>query len=271
MTSLAIACILAIVFVVTHVGLAALPVRARLVDALGAAGFRWLFFAVAATSFSALVAFYADHRSAGPPGFALGTSAALRPALMALAVLGVVLMVASFATYGGGPYDVAGGGRSRGPRGLERVTRHPFFVGMALFAGAHALLATRLIGTVLMAALAGLAAGGAVHQDTKLLRLRGDSFAAYLAVTSNAPFVAIVGGRQRLAWDELPWAMLALGAAIAAALRTVHAEIFAHRGAWVVLVAVGGPLALVVPGLVAHRRRVGQRGVGAVSRTGSPG
>jgi len=51
---------------------------------------------------------------------------------------------------------------------VERVTRHPFFVGVALLASAHLLLATRLVGTVFFAGLAALAILGAWHQDRKL-------------------------------------------------------------------------------------------------------
>src|SRR5439155_441468 len=40
----------------------------------------------------------------------------------------------------------------RAPRGVERVTRHPFFVGVALLASAHVLFATRLVGVVLAGA-----------------------------------------------------------------------------------------------------------------------
>src|SRR5437899_13047458 len=56
----------------------------------------------------------------------------------------------------------------RAPRGVERVTRHPFFVGVALLASAHVLLATRLVGAVFFAGLAALAILGAWHQDRTL-------------------------------------------------------------------------------------------------------
>ena len=65
----------------------------------------------------------------------------------------------------------------REPRGLERVTRHPFFVGVALLGAAHALLAPRLVGAVAMGSLALLAGVGAWFQDRKLLALRGERYA----------------------------------------------------------------------------------------------
>jgi uncharacterized membrane protein len=127
-----------------------LPVRSRLVAVLGEWGFRWLFFAVAGASFTASMSVYATHQWDGPPGPGLGAVPALRPLLIAGVVVGVVLMVASFATYPGSPYETD---RPRPPRGLERVSRHPFLVGVTLFGTAHALLATRLVGALLMLAL----------------------------------------------------------------------------------------------------------------------
>jgi uncharacterized membrane protein len=126
---------------------------------------------------------------------------------------------------------------------------------MAIFASAHALLATHQIASVLMAALAGLAVGGAAHQDAKLRRLRGPAFDGYLASTSAVPFAAILAGRQHLAWRELPVGAIVLGLALSAGLRHVHDGIFAQRGAWVVLVTVGGATAITVAAWLRDRRR----------------
>src|SRR5437016_3092708 len=143
----------------------------------------------------------------------------------------------------------------RAPRGIERVTRHALFVGVALLGAAHALLATRLVGTVLMGGLAVVAGAGAWHQDRKLLRQRGEPYAAYLEATSAVPFGAIVAGRQRLAWSELPAGALALGVVLSVVLRTVHGSIFAHGGGWVIAVVVGGAALLGVQSARRVRRR----------------
>ena len=129
------------------------------------------------------------------------------------------------------------------------------FVGVALFAGAHALLATHLVGTLLMLPLAVLAGGGAAHQDAKLRRLRGAQFDDYLSLTSTVPFAAILAGRQRLAWRELPAGALATGLVLAACLRSVHGQIFAHHGAWVILGMLGGAAAIVALSWARDRRR----------------
>jgi uncharacterized membrane protein len=153
-------------------------------------------------------------------------------------------MTASFAGYARSPYASQGEG-VREPYGLGRVTRHPFFAGAVLFGAAHALLATRLVGAVAMAGLALVAGVGAWHQDRKLLRLRGAPYAEYLAATSALPFAAILAGRQRLAWSELPVGLSLLGLALAWTLRAVHASLFAYGGAFVIGAVVGGAGAIL--------------------------
>ena len=53
-------------------------------------------------------------------------------------------------------------------------------------------------------------------------------------------FAAIVAGRQRIVWHELPVGSLAIGLGIAVALRSVHAGLFAHGGLWVIGAVIGG-------------------------------
>jgi uncharacterized membrane protein len=226
-------------FAGTHVGLATRRVRAALVARLGEGGFTTLFSIVAALGYAALVAYYAAHRFAGAPGLALGRVPVLREVLIVSIVTGVVLMVAGLAAYPGMPsalFDQPIGA----PRGIECVTRHPFFVGVTLAAVAHALLATRLVGAVFALGFALLAIAGAWHQDRKLEARRGAAYSRYLAVTSVLPFAALVAGRQRLAWREVPFGALGAGLAAAIALRLVHDRIFAHGGVWVVVAVVGG-------------------------------
>lgn len=231
-------------FALSHIGLGWPPVRQLLVARLGRWGFTLLFTLVAWITFGSAVATYAAHAEAGPAGLALGAHAAARFALVAAIVLGVMLMTGAFAGYAGSPYSF-GGEPVREPRGLERVTRHPFFVGTALLGGAHALLATRMVGAVLMGSLALFALLGARFQDRKLLALRGEPYAAYLAASSTLPFAAIAAGRQRLVWSELPYRTLLLGLALAWLLRMLHGRLFDHGGAYVIAALVIGPLVIL--------------------------
>jgi len=243
-----------LVFGGMHIGLATCRVRDGLVSRFGERGFLALFSLIAAVSFSVLVHYYTLHRFDGPPGLALGAVPALRWTLMAVVVAGIVLIAASLVVYPRLPMAVFNE-TVRAPRGIERVTRHASFVGLALLGAAHALLATRLVGTVLMGGLTVFAVAGAWHQDRKLLRQRGEPYAAYLEATSTVPFGAIVAGRQRLASQELPVGAIALGVVLAVLLRTVHGSIFAHGGAWVIAVVLGGAALAGVQSARRVRRR----------------
>ena len=176
-----------------------------------------------------------------------------------------MLMVGAFARYGRSPYAL-GGAEVREPRGLERVTRHPFFVGTTLLGAAHALLATHLVGAIAMGSLALLAGLGARLQDRKLLALRGEPYAAYLAVTSTIPFAAIAAGRQRLVPSELPYALLLGGVALAFVLRALHGHLFDHGGVYVIAALVLGPASILLGEW--RRERRGRRRAAAAPAVG---
>jgi uncharacterized membrane protein len=224
----------------THVGLATRTLRARLVARLGTNGFLALYSAVAAATFAVLVGAYAALRNDGAPGIGLGGS--WRWLLFGVVAFGMTLAVAGVVPYPASSYALFRTTSRAEPRGLERITRHPFFVGTALVGIGHALLAERLAGTAFFGGLAVFALAGARHQDRKLLAERGAGHAAFMAQTSSVPFAAIVAGRTRLAPRELPWGALALGIAATSALRAVHPDILARGGAWVVLAVIGGAL-----------------------------
>ena len=243
-----------LVFGVLHIGLATRRVRAALVARLGEHGFRALFSLIAGVTFVVLVRYYAAHRLEGAPGLALGDLTALRWPLMAMIVFGIVLAFASLVSYPASPMAMFTHAVPP-PHGLERITRHPFFMGFALASLAHVLLATRLVGAVFQAGVAVVAIVGAWHQDRKLLTLRGRPYEAYLAATSLVPFAAILAGRQRLVWRELQYGTLAVFAGVAVWLRTVHGAIFAHDGAWVITATLGGAAVLGLASALRARRR----------------
>jgi uncharacterized membrane protein len=224
----------------THVGLATRRVRGSLVARFGEGGFTALFSGVAVIGFVALVGVYATERDQGAAGLALANVPAARWILLGIIAGAMALLVASLVAYDRSTYAIFRATSRSEPRGLERVTRHPFFVGAAILGVAHALLATRLVGTVFFAGLALFAFAGAVHQDRKLLATRGAAHATFMSRTSLVPFAAILGGRTHLPAGELPLGSLAAGLLVAWALRLVHPSILAHGGAYVVIVVVGG-------------------------------
>ena len=254
---------LALVFVGAHVGLATQPVRGRLVDRLGEGGFFAVYSLTATLTFWSLIAYYARHRLEGAPGLALGAVPFVRAVLLALVAAGCALAAAGLAAYPRSPVALLGQ-TVREPRGVARITRHPFFAGTALVGAAHALLAPHLSGAVLMGALVVLAVAGARHQDAKHLERQGRAYADHLAVTSFVPFAAILAGRQRLAWRELPLGAGAIGLGAALLLRSVHAYLFAADGRWLVLAVAGGGAIASLQSWRRMRRRDAQATFAAV-------
>ncbi len=244
--------LLALVFDGTHIGLTMERPRARLVARLGEGGFVALYFVVASLSWAALIAYYAAHRFDGPAGLALGMTVWRWPLILVI-VAGMALLAAGLVAYPTLPSAVFGQ-PIRTPRGIERITRHPFFAGIALVFLAHMLLASRLVGAVFASSLVVLAIFGGWHQDQKLRARRGDAYAAYLAATSAVPFAAIVTGRQRLVWSELPLGVFAAGVVAAVVLRTFHPSIFAAGGLWVIVSIVGGAVVATLQSLLRARR-----------------
>lgn len=240
----------------THVGLATRSVRSALVARLGEGGFRLLYSVIAAAAFTVLVRTYALHAHDGPLGLGGFVGPALRLVLWTIAAFGATLMIAGLIAYPASPMEMATRGVPR-PTRLARITRHAFFVGLAIVAAAHVVLATHLTGTVFFAGLVVIDVVGAWHQDRKLLAQKGEAYAAYCRETSIVPFAAILAGRARMAARDLPLVPLAIGVLGAAGLRWVHPYLFAWDGMAVVVAVVGGAAFFGVTGLVRLMVRAG--------------
>ncbi len=229
-------------FAATHIGMAAHPIRTVLVIRFGTRTFQGLFSVVAAVTFSILSYVYSIHRSSGPTGLALGSSPALRWLLMTVSVVGIVCVVCSLFDYPGSAYALSKAGKKTQPWGFERITRHGFAVGLALVGVAHALLATRLTGTVFFSALALFGLLGSIHQDNKLRTANPVSHQEFLNKSSLLPFVAILTGRNQLVLSELRPVVIGLGLLAAFALRQAHPSIFANGGIYVAGGVIGGAI-----------------------------
>jgi uncharacterized membrane protein len=81
---------------------------------------------------------------------------------------------------------------------MVRITRHPFLWGVALWAVVHLIVNGDLASLILFGSLLVLAVGGTVSIDAKRRRNFGDQWTRFANATSNVPFVAIAGGRNRL-------------------------------------------------------------------------
>jgi len=197
--------IAAVVWIALHIGVAGSRLRDRVVRGIGEGAFRGAF---AALSIAVLVWLSLSYNAAAT------TPAWRAPAwLLALLVLAMlpacVLFVGSVTTPN--PTAIGGEGTAAQPCGIQRVTRHPMLWSFAIWAAVHVIgngdtASLVFFGAFLITALAGMPS-----IDAKLARRDPAAWSPLEAGTSIVPFAAIVGGRNRLVWNEIGWWRLGLG------------------------------------------------------------
>jgi uncharacterized membrane protein len=111
-------------------------------------------------------------------------------------------------------------------RGVLRITRNPFFWGVGLFASAHVIIIGDVAATIAFGSVAFLGLAGGPILDAKKAARHGQSWDVFAALTSNFPFLAIVQGRQRLAWAEIGLWRFVSGAGLFAAALVFHQTLF---------------------------------------------
>lgn len=216
MLSLLLACLL---FFASHRLIAGGPLRAPLVRALGEPAYLGLFSLLEIGLLGWVIVAYA-----GAPTTSWWLAPVwLRWVAVLLNLLAVTLVVLGVST----PSPTAVGGeaqlaRGDAARGVLRITRHPFLVGVALWAATHLLVngdsaSLLLFGTLLL--LAGL---GPHSIDTRRARQLGERWERFAAVTSVLPFAAVATGRNRVVAGEIGAWRVALAVAVFAALVGAH-------------------------------------------------
>lgn len=229
----------------THMGLSARPIRKALVNRLGETGFIVAYSMVALVTFGMLAHHVALHRFDEPHTGLLVTVPPVRGALVALSILGFSMFIAAVLVYPRLPMATFRH-RVTAVRGIQQVTRHPFFSGIAIWAAAHTLLAPSSVSFVFFVGLVLLAVLGGMHQDRRMMAELGEPYRSYVAATSFWPFVAAVTKRQRIRWAEQPWIAYAIGVAISVGLYRVHDHIWDHGGGYVIAtVSIGSMMAIV--------------------------
>ncbi|HWP66692.1 MAG TPA: NnrU family protein [Candidatus Limnocylindria bacterium] len=210
-------------FVGIHLGIAGTSVRDRLAERLGERAYLGLFSAASLVGLIWLTTAYAD----APYVPLWGPLPALRPLALPVVLVAVVFVVLGLTTPS--PTVVGGEGALDAPEpatGIQRVTRHPFLWGVAVWATMHLVVTGNLRALVLFGTMLLLALAGPPSIDAKRARRLGPAWARYAAVTSNVPFAAIVQGRNQLRFDEIGWGRLAFAVAVFTALLLMHPVLF---------------------------------------------
>ena len=199
-----------IIFGGSHLLLSALNLRERWSRNLSSQEFTLLFTGVTFITMSLLifvVAVYGDKGMGGPD---LGRYGPARIVLFIIASLGGFLAIAGLINYPKSPMAVlARRQRSqalnkplRRPSSIERVSRHPFFSGLAILMTAHALLAQTLAGAVYFAGFVILAIVGIPLQDKKLRKRWQNTYSEFENSTSVVPFIS---SHQSKSSDKVEW------------------------------------------------------------------
>ena len=218
MTSLVLA---ALAFIGIHIGVSGSTLRDRAVAALGLHGYMVAFSLASVAAIAWLVAAY----NAAPYLESWGRLEWWKPVQIALMLPAFLLVVIGLATPN--PTSVAQEGLvDQPPRGIVRVTRHPFLMGVALWAAVHLVGNGDLASLLFFAALAVVSLAGAVSIDAKRRRVLGAAaWQAFARRTSVVPFAAIWQGRQSFSAQEIGWGRLAAGAAAFALMLGGHAHL----------------------------------------------
>lgn len=200
-TALLITGLASAAFVASHLGLSAAPLRTWLVARLGETGFQILYGLVALLALGTLIAAYgqASHQVyLWPPGPGVRHLPLLVMPLALFLLVGGVLIPNPSAT---GMTDALD--RPEPARGVLRITRHPVMWGVGLWAAVHLVANGDLASLLFFGGFLLTALGGAWHLDRRLAATEGERWRCFVAVTSFAPFAAILAGRQRWVWTEL--------------------------------------------------------------------
>jgi len=224
--------------------------RTTLCDKLGERRFLVVYTLIAAIGLALLSITVARYGGEGRRGLDLGTVPVAIWSLGAIALIGAALTSAGLMNYSRSPMAVlarrlrtphsAESKPLRAPPPVERISRHPFFVGIALLMGTHALLASTLASAVFFGGFTLLALIGIPLQDRKLQARHGDVYGAYLNASLAVPFASPIC-RSTDSPAESVWPILLasiVGAALLAALHPVWR--MGHGGLFAALINAGG-------------------------------
>lgn len=210
-------------FVGIHVLIAGTRRRDALVASIGERAYLIAFSLSSIAALTWMILAYA-----GAPRTALWTTPGwLRAPAMAVVLMAVALAFIGLLT----PSPTAAGGeaalqRDDAVRGILRVTRHPFLVGVAVWAAMHLVLNGDGASLIFFAALMVLGVIGPRSIDAKRRRAFGLRWSHFAAQTSIVPFAAIAAGRNRFVAGELGAWRVAVAALLTAAMLVFHGRLF---------------------------------------------
>jgi uncharacterized membrane protein len=220
MTAVAVITALWMVFALSHVGLSSSPLRPRAVRLFGERLFQGLYALVAFAVFVPLVLVYAGNKHVGPLLWLIEPNLALDIVTRVGNTVGVMLVVAGI--FRPSPTGVTGT-PTRRPRGVQRITRHPLFMGIVLWALMHLLVNGFASDVAFFGGFVLFGLLGSWHQDRRQKALPDGAYAAFCEHSPFLPFTrrGIVKGLREMGFVPIVVGLLAAGL-----LRYFHAGLF---------------------------------------------
>lgn len=211
----------ALFFIAIHLGVSGTRLRDRLVTAVGTTGYMAGFSIVSVVAIAWLVAAY----NGAPYQPIWGQLLWWKPFQLTLMLPAFLFVVIGLTTPN--PTSVAQEGLVRQPvRGIVHITRHPFLVGVAIWAGVHVIGNGDVASWLFFGSLGFAAVAGTVSIDAKRQRALGAAWDGFAAQTSIVPFAAILAGRTKLAAPDIGWWRPLAGVVAYAVLLGGHAHLF---------------------------------------------
>jgi uncharacterized membrane protein len=212
----------ALVFAGIHLGISGTTLRDALVARLGQRGYMLLFSVASLVTMVWLVMAY----NMAPYQPSWGQLQWWKPFQLVLMLPAFILVVAGLSTPN--PTAFAGEGHvAAPPQGIVRVTRHPFLVGVFLWAAVHLIGNGDVASLLFFGSLAVVCAAGTVSIDAKRRRVLGaPAWDAFAGQTSIVPFAAMVQHRTSLAASGIGWWRPSAGVAAYAIVLGGHSHLF---------------------------------------------
>jgi len=205
-----------LLFAGSHMILSSPFLRSRLVGALGERPFLGLYSLLSFATFVPLVRFYTGHLHAGEPLGSMAFGSAVPSALVALGnTLAIVMMVAGVLRPS--PAMVIAGPSE--PRGVQHLTRHALFMGMAFWAVMHLLVNGYPSDIAFFGGFALFCILGSWHQDRRKLASGDPAFRRFYEAT---PFWPFSGPDTVRGLREFSKTALLIGVGIAIVARLAH-------------------------------------------------
>jgi uncharacterized membrane protein len=206
-----------------HFLFAGSALRAKFVRAIGEEAFQMIFSVLSLGGIIWLSVAYRQAEYVGLWGRVHGFRS------LGLIIMLIAFFFAVFAFASPNPTAVRGGAllKEKEPaKGIQRITRHPFLCGVALWSLTHVIYNGDVASLIFFGTFLILSLAGPSSIDKKRKQVFGEDWDRFATVTSIVPFRAVIEGRNSIQLGELGWWRLVLVVIVFVFFLYVHRYLF---------------------------------------------